>query len=502
MLKSCYDGHRIPAITLRFGSIHLGYVIVYGISFLFLGAAIGKAFFPIEFFNNLLAYHLDTNRSILLYGSMFMIILEAYLGLSLLSAKHQTRLLIISSTALIFFIYLLVRSNQWGDLKDCGCFGAIAHVSPLNTIMKNLIFLFLIILIFILRLFKTNKKKIEEDIDATKIKDIFGTLGIGIIIGFSSPLNLTLHSENFVILLFSISLGILICLSTIILSRTNPVYGLLNSLFGIILGVLINIAYLPGSEFISQIMQTMAMTGLIVLIFSSLKRTVCWPIKLGSIILVICLGLAIPASDLLLEFNYITPFLVAMIFIGLIIVFWPISLNSVNTTSNTIFWSIIITFVVISSFVYPISSWISPPSLLNPSIINNKWPGPSSIQNFNISDSDEPIVLYLFDVNCSHCVKVAPKVEEIRSRFPELEILGICSNRESDIKDYKNRTGLDLKIYSDNPIEFRSYAATPLLVLVDNDTVRTVFYQDDITVNSFINRFFKLYPEPKINTNE
>ncbi len=97
--------------------------------------------------------------------SIFMIVLEIYLGIALLVGKFIKSTIGLLLAIIVFFTFLTGFSHFTQKVTDCGCFGDFMKLTPYQSFMKDI---FLTVLILILLI---GRKQI-----ATLTKDGIGTL--------------------------------------------------------------------------------------------------------------------------------------------------------------------------------------------------------------------------------------------------------------------------------------------------------------------------------------
>ncbi|MBL0048775.1 MAG: hypothetical protein IPP32_11845 [Bacteroidetes bacterium] len=127
--------------------------ILLGAVFIF--SAISKLF-PIEVFELNFVYQGISGWELAPYLSRGLIILELFLGLALLfnSLLKQFILPATFLLLLIFTVYLFYSIAKDGNSGNCGCFGTLLPMTPLESIIKNIALMLLTAFIFI----KTEKK--------------------------------------------------------------------------------------------------------------------------------------------------------------------------------------------------------------------------------------------------------------------------------------------------------------------------------------------------------
>lgn len=120
------------------------------ISIVFLISSIFKLF-PIEAFEANIVNQGITSWDYVPFLSRFIIGLEFSIGLLLLQKKYLKMVIIPLAIALLFAfsIHLTLIVMNFPDISNCGCFGEILPMSPLSALIKNIIFIFILIYIFL-----------------------------------------------------------------------------------------------------------------------------------------------------------------------------------------------------------------------------------------------------------------------------------------------------------------------------------------------------------------
>jgi len=115
---------------------------ILGLVFLF--SAISKLVAPGLFEITILEQGIITSRIITAYLSRFLIIMELFLGLALFQSFYLKRIILpLSIFTLFAFTIILSFSFLAGDTNNCGCFGEVIKMSPLEAIIKNIILIFI-----------------------------------------------------------------------------------------------------------------------------------------------------------------------------------------------------------------------------------------------------------------------------------------------------------------------------------------------------------------------
>lgn len=107
---------------------------------IFIFSALSKLF-PIEVFELNFVYHGIANWDVAPYLSRSLITLELFLGVSLLFNNLLKQIILpITFLLLLFFtIYLFYSIAVDGNSGNCGCFGTILPMTPLESIIKNIV---------------------------------------------------------------------------------------------------------------------------------------------------------------------------------------------------------------------------------------------------------------------------------------------------------------------------------------------------------------------------
>ncbi|AIJ38393.1 protein tlpB [Flavobacterium psychrophilum] len=145
-------------------SSYLPYTIRILISFLFIISAIAKMYpspyFAISTFEVKQLYPLGFSEIIAPWFSRILIGIELALGILILQ-NNFLRKLIIPITILLLAVFVghlsYVTFLSGGNTGNCGCFGELIPMTPIQAIIKNIIAIFLLVYLFFL-LSKTNDK--------------------------------------------------------------------------------------------------------------------------------------------------------------------------------------------------------------------------------------------------------------------------------------------------------------------------------------------------------
>ena len=135
------------------------------ISFLFLLSAVAKLYpspyFAISTFEVKQLYPMGFSENFAPFFSRILIGIEFALGLLILQ-KNFLRTIIIPSTLLllaVFTIHLsIVTIQNGGNSGNCGCFGSLLPMTPIEAILKNVVAMILLVWLFVI-LPKTNERK-------------------------------------------------------------------------------------------------------------------------------------------------------------------------------------------------------------------------------------------------------------------------------------------------------------------------------------------------------
>lgn len=135
------------------------------ISFLFLLSAVAKLYpspyFAISTFEVKQLYPMGFSESFAPYFSRILIGIELALGILILQ-KNFLRSLVIPLTILllaVFSIHLTIESYlNGGNSGNCGCFGSLLPMTPIEAIIKNVVAMILLAWLFII-MPKSNEKK-------------------------------------------------------------------------------------------------------------------------------------------------------------------------------------------------------------------------------------------------------------------------------------------------------------------------------------------------------
>ena len=125
------------------------------ISILFILSAIAKLYpspyFAITTFEAKQLYPLGFSSEIAVYFSRFLIGIELSLGIAILQPNYLKKL-IIPSTILLLVVFCLHLSYDIfvnGGSGNCGCFGELIPMTPMQALIKNLISIILLVYLFV-----------------------------------------------------------------------------------------------------------------------------------------------------------------------------------------------------------------------------------------------------------------------------------------------------------------------------------------------------------------
>lgn len=127
-------------------SIKLLLRIVFG--FIFIASAILKLY-PIEPFENLLVQYNISNYLLAPFIARGLISLEILIGLYFIfSAKiYQLVYKLVLAFLIVLTVFLFIQLAVEGNISNCGCFGEIISLTPLESVIKN--FLLIAVLLFV-----------------------------------------------------------------------------------------------------------------------------------------------------------------------------------------------------------------------------------------------------------------------------------------------------------------------------------------------------------------
>ncbi|WP_333667586.1 MauE/DoxX family redox-associated membrane protein, partial [Flavobacterium sp.] len=135
------------------------------ISFLFLLSAVAKLYpspyFAISTFEVKQLYPMGFSEGFAPYFSRILIGIEFALGLLILQ-KNFLRSIVIPGTILLLAVFTthltIVTIQDGGNSGNCGCFGSLLPMTPVQAIAKNVVAMILLVWLFII-MPKTNERK-------------------------------------------------------------------------------------------------------------------------------------------------------------------------------------------------------------------------------------------------------------------------------------------------------------------------------------------------------
>lgn len=131
--------------------------IILAVVFIF--SAISKIVAPGLFEITILDQGIIETRDIAAYIGRLLIAMELFLGMALFQSNYLKRIVIPASLlTLTGFTILLLFSHFAGDSNNCGCFGEVLKMSPLEAIIKNIALI--VIGIFVLQSKEKDANKI------------------------------------------------------------------------------------------------------------------------------------------------------------------------------------------------------------------------------------------------------------------------------------------------------------------------------------------------------
>ena len=133
---------------------YLPIAIRFCISFLFLLSAVAKLYpspyFAISTFEVKQLYPLGFSSDVAPFFSRILIGIEFALGLLILQ-KHYLRKLVIPSTLLMLAVFTthltIVTFQEGGNSGNCGCFGSLLPMTPIEAILKNVVAIVLLVVL-------------------------------------------------------------------------------------------------------------------------------------------------------------------------------------------------------------------------------------------------------------------------------------------------------------------------------------------------------------------
>ncbi|TBX70003.1 protein tlpB [Flavobacterium silvisoli] len=135
------------------------------ISFLFLLSAVAKLYpspyFAISTFEVKQLYPMGFSEGFAPYFSRILIGIEFALGFLILQ-KHFLRSIVIPGTILLLAVFTthltIVTIQDGGNSGNCGCFGSLLPMTPIEAIIKNVVAMALLVWLFVI-MPKSNEKK-------------------------------------------------------------------------------------------------------------------------------------------------------------------------------------------------------------------------------------------------------------------------------------------------------------------------------------------------------
>ncbi len=135
------------------------------ISFLFLLSAVAKLYpspyFAISTFEVKQLYPMGFSEGFAPYFSRILIGIEFALGFLILQ-KHFLRSIVIPGTILLLAVFTthltIVTIQDGGNSGNCGCFGSLLPMTPIEAIIKNVVAIALLVWLFVI-MPKSNEKK-------------------------------------------------------------------------------------------------------------------------------------------------------------------------------------------------------------------------------------------------------------------------------------------------------------------------------------------------------
>jgi hypothetical protein len=131
------------------------YLVFVAIGVLFMVSGILKLY-PIEMLELDLGYHTGMPEWLSMIAARLLIGFELVLGFLLMIRFQERRTLKWAGAVLVFFsFYLIYLMIQFPGQDNCGCMGMIAPMSPLQSLLKNLGMLGLIVFLLVIKSFET-----------------------------------------------------------------------------------------------------------------------------------------------------------------------------------------------------------------------------------------------------------------------------------------------------------------------------------------------------------
>ncbi len=124
----------------------------------FILSAISKLVAPGLFEITILDQGIIDSREIAAYLGRLLIAMELFIGIALLQPYYLKKIILpVSLLTLVGFTGLLSYSYFLGDTNNCGCFGEMIKMSPLEAILKNIVLIIIGIFVFL-----QSKTKLEK----------------------------------------------------------------------------------------------------------------------------------------------------------------------------------------------------------------------------------------------------------------------------------------------------------------------------------------------------
>lgn len=119
------------------------------LSGVFIFSAISKMIAPGLFEITILDQGIIETREMAAYLGRFLLAIELFLGIALLQSNYLKRIVLPATLlTLTGFTILLLFSYFAGDSNNCGCFGEVLKMSPLEAIIKNIVLIVVGIFVF------------------------------------------------------------------------------------------------------------------------------------------------------------------------------------------------------------------------------------------------------------------------------------------------------------------------------------------------------------------
>jgi hypothetical protein len=120
------------------------------LALLFLFSAMTKAVDPTSFAVQVFAYHVITDGNMVLIVSFVTIVVELMISLAMIT-EVRLKGMVHAGIILMLLIFtgLIIYSWVFYDLEDCGCLGTYVKMSPLASIIKNIIIIAITVFAFV-----------------------------------------------------------------------------------------------------------------------------------------------------------------------------------------------------------------------------------------------------------------------------------------------------------------------------------------------------------------